>query len=222
MTDADRTRFFDLLSKIYAFYDKDLSEFTCNTWFRAMQPFEWPAVREALSRHCIHPDNGQFLPKPADVVRLLQGSTQDSALIACSKIEEAIRKVGTYVSVTFDDPLIQQVIQDMGGWIALGNKKENEWPFVRNELINRYRGYRQLGPLKTWPAILIGIAEASNQSYGFEHDPPVLLGDQHKAQQVLAGGSAPGLAITRPDGREGVRIGLSPLAKLTFTVEESA
>ncbi len=200
MHERDRSSFFALLSDVFSFYRQDLSTFTGNIWWNAMQPFDFHAVHDALTRHCVNPDNGQFLPKPADVVRLLQGSTQDSALMAWSKVEAAIRKVGTHVSVTFDDAFIQQVLQDMGGWIALGQKKEPDWPFVRNEFVNRYRGYRQLGPLTTWPAVLVGAAEASNQCNGFKSDPPVLIGDVKGAQQIQVHGTHAGsLTVTRLD-----------------------
>lgn len=199
MHERDHPSFFSLVSDVFSFYRQDLSSFTANIWWNAMQPFDFAAVHDALTRHCVSPDNGQFLPKPADVVRLLQGSTQDSALIAWTKVETAIRTVGTHVSVTFDDTYIQQVVTDMGGWIALGQKKEADWPFVRNEFVNRYRAYRQLGPLFTWPSVLIGSAEASNQCSGFKSAPPVLIGDVKVAQQMQDTGTHTSvLTVTRP------------------------
>lgn len=106
-----------------------------------MKPFDLAAVKDALNRHCVNPDNGQFMPKPADVVKLLQGSSQDGALVAWAKVDRAVRQVGTYSTVVFDDPIIHRVVQDMGGWVALGDKREKEWPFVAKEFENRYRGY---------------------------------------------------------------------------------
>ncbi len=210
----DKAAFGMLLQGVYDFYEKTLSASILDLWWQAMQSFELKVLSDTFSRHCMNPDNGQFLPKPADIVRLLHGSTKDSALIAWSKVEKAIRTVGIYDSVTFDDALIQQVLQDMGGWIGLGQKKEAEWPFVCNEFVNRYCGYRQRGALTTWPAVLVGMAQASNQCNGFHSLPPKLIGDQQAAQRVLADGACiDELAITQSSQQS-----FKPLSELPLPI----
>ncbi len=57
---------------------------------------------------------------------MLGGSTQDAALAAWSKVDRAVREVGPYQSVAFDDALIHRVLFEMGGWIPLGSKTEDE------------------------------------------------------------------------------------------------
>ena len=188
MSPQDSIRFASLISNVYAFYRQDHSEFALSVWWEAMKPFDFEAVSDALNRHCVNPDTGQFMPKPADVVRLLRGSTQDGALVAWAKVDRAVRTVGTYRSVAFDDPAINAVLQDMGGWVALGAKTEDEWPFVAKEFENRYRGYRQRGEFD-FPKWLPGIAEAQNAQTGQRVEPPVLIGDERKAKLVLQGGS---------------------------------
>lgn len=189
MKPSDRTAFGQLLSGVYAFYGKEASDFALNVWWQAMSPFDFKAVADAMNRHCVNPDTGQFLPKPADVVKMLQGSTQDSALVAWSKIDRAIRTVGTYRSVVFDDALIHRVLTEMGGWIDLGRKTEDEWPFVRNEFVNRYRGYKMRSEVPDYPPHLIGMSEAQNSKAGFRIDPPLLLGNPEMAATVARKGS---------------------------------
>ncbi|MBR8343054.1 hypothetical protein KDX40_04790 [Burkholderia ambifaria] len=189
MTPDDFEKFHTLLSDVYAFYGKDISTFAVRVWTEAMRPFDFSAVAEALNRHLMNPDTGQFLPKPSDVVKVLQGSTQDSALVAWSKVDSTIRHKGTYVSVVFDDPIIHRVILEMGGWVQIGGKSEDDWPFVRNEFVNRYRGYKTRGLPADYPAVLIGIADAQNARQGFGQSVPLLVGNPEQAQKVLAGGS---------------------------------
>ena len=197
MTPQDSKPFATLVGNVYAFYRQDYSVFAGKVWWEAMKPFDFTAVADAFNRHCVNPDAGQFLPKPADIVRMLQGSTQDAALVAWAKVDRAVRTVGTYRSVAFDDPLIHRVIAEMGGWVLVGGKSEDEWPFARNEFVNRYRGYRMRSETPEYPPHLIGVAEASNTRAGFEIEPPMLLGDVEKARAVLAGGtSAPLLTVT--------------------------
>ncbi|WP_454731478.1 MULTISPECIES: DUF6475 domain-containing protein [Cupriavidus] len=197
MTPQDIPRFTTLVSNVYAFYRADFSEFAGKVWWSAMLPFDIDAVQEAFNRHCVNPDAGQYLPKPADIVRMLQGSTQDSALQAWAKVDRAIRTVGTYRSVKFDDGLIHRVVMEMGGWIEIGRKTEDEWPFVRNEFVNRFRGYRMRNELPEFPPHLIGMTEAQNSKAGFSFEPPLLLGDPYKALAVgRAGTDVPLLQVT--------------------------
>lgn len=194
----DRKPFFALIADIYGFYRKDFSSFAGSVWWEAMKPYDFAAVADALNRHCVNPDNGQFLPMPADVVRMLQGSTQDAALVAWAKVDRAIRVVGTYRSVVFEDALIHRVVSEMGGWVALGAKDEKEWPFHKNEFVTRYRGYRGRSEIPEYPPVLTGIAEASNSRGGFEVETPTLIGDANKAQQVMRlGSNNPLLGITQ-------------------------
>lgn len=189
MIDTDKTAFFRLIAGVHSFYRQEISDFANGVWWAAMKPFDLAAVRDALNRHCVNPDNGQFMPKPADVVKLLQGSSQDGALVAWAKVDRAIRQVGTYSTVVFDDPIIHRVVQDMGGWVALGDKQEKEWPFVAKEFENRYRGYRTQGGAGEYPRTLVGIAEAQNGQNGFKSQAPVLIGNPGKAKQVLTNGT---------------------------------
>ncbi|AZG14952.1 DUF6475 domain-containing protein [Cupriavidus pauculus] len=199
MTPQDVAPFSALISDVYAFYRQDSSTFAVKVWWQAMQPFDFTAVADALNRHCVNPDSGQFMPKPADVVKMLQGSTQDSALVAWAKVDRSVRTVGTYRSVVFDDPLIHRVLTEMGGWIEVGRKSEDEWPFVRNEFVNRYRGYRMRSETPDYPPHLIGISEAQNAKAGFHVEAPLLLGNPDTAAMVARRGTnTPLLQITRP------------------------
>lgn len=181
--------FIERLAAVYAFYGKDFNLQILSVWWGVLKTYDESAVFDALTRHAGDPDHGQFLPRPADIVRLIQGGTQDSALVAWSKVERAVRSVGIYESVIFDDAIIHSVISDMGGWIKLCGITEDELPFRAKEFENRYRGYRTRGHLSTWPRHLIGIAESQNGQRGFNVAPPIMIGDADRCQLVYRGGS---------------------------------
>ncbi len=189
MIDSDKAEFFTLLGGVYAFYRQEISDFAGGVWWQAMKPYDYRAVADAFNRHCVNPDSGQFMPKPADIVKMLGGSSQDAAMVAWSKVDKAVRQVGTYASVVFDDPIIHRVVHDMGGWVTLGTKTENEWPFVAKEFENRYRGYRVRSERPEYPRQLVGIAEQQNSQNGLASQPPVLIGDGARARTVMLGGS---------------------------------
>lgn len=198
MNQSDFDNFCMVLTSVGELYGKPVGEFAISLWWGALKGYDLKAVQEALSRHVRNPDNGQFMPKPADVVKMMQGSTQDSALSAWAKVDRALRQIGPYQTVAFDDPLIHLVLHEMGGWIGLGNKNDDEWPFVAKEFENRYRGFKARGEVPAYPPKLIGISEAHNAKQGFETTPPMLIGDAVKAQQVMLGGTdKPLLGMTR-------------------------
>lgn len=183
------SEFREFLEGALAFWGQHVSEFTLTVWWQAMQPFDLDAVKDAIGRHAMNPESGGFAPKPSDVVRMLQGSTQDTALHAWAKVDKAVRQVGTYADVVFDDPIIHRVLHDMGGWIGLGQKTEDEWPFVAREFENRYRGYRMRSEVPEYPPVLLGIAGAHNRKGGHDVQPPMLVGNAEACRLVIMGGT---------------------------------
>jgi len=188
MQASDFDKFREGISGVYAFYGKEVSRFALDVWWRAMAPFELNAIIEAFNRHLVNPDAGQWLPKPADIVRMLEGRSEDAAMVAWSKVDRAVRCIGTGDDVAFDDPLIHRVLHDMGGWIQLGDKGEAEWPFVAKEFSTRYRGYRMRSERPEYPRVLTGRYNAQNQVNGQRLARPRLIGDQRRCQAVLRGG----------------------------------
>ena len=189
MQPSEAAAFKKVLQGVHDFYGKDLSEFALSVWWQAMRPYDFETVKDAMNRHAVNPDNGQFLPKPADVVKLVGGGSQDSALMAWAKVDRAVRSVGMYRSVVFDDPLIHRTVVDMGGWTSFVMKTEDEWPFVRNHFVNLYRGYRSRSQAVEYPRHLPGLEEGHNRSQGFKIEPPLMLGNPEACQRVFGGGS---------------------------------
>ena len=186
MNNEERNAFAQLVVNVYAFYAKEASDFALGVWWQAMRPFDFAAVTEAINRHCVNPDAGQFLPKPADIVRMLGGSTQDAALRAWSEVDRAVRSIGPYVSVRFDDALIAQVILDMGGWIRLCSNTEKEWPFVAREFENRYRGYRMRSEVPENVPRLTGIFAATNRLNGYEYEEVAQITNANRTAPQIA------------------------------------
>lgn len=197
MTDADRKPFLARLTGVYALHGKPLSPAVISIWCETMRPFDFAAVADAMNRHAVNPDNGQYLPKPADIVKLIGGNTLDAALLAWSKVEGAVSSVGAYESVCFDDPIINQALLDMGGWVAICHKNVDELPFAAKEFENRYRGYRTRAKLDQWPRQLGGISSSANGQNWFATAPPVLIGDVEQAKRVYLGGKVAQPQLTR-------------------------
>lgn len=189
MTATDRRGFAELLAGVYALKSKSLSEAVLEIWWRSLAGYDLAAVADALGRHVTNPDTGQFLPMPADVVKMLGGTTKDASLIAWSKLDMAVRRIGSWTTVVFDDPLIHRVVDELGGWVWLCSQTEKEWPFVERRFCEHYRVYRARGETPPYPAKLVGATDAGNVSRGHEEQQPALIGDPWACAQVIAGGS---------------------------------
>jgi hypothetical protein len=185
----EQLRFATLLTGVADYYGKELSKGVISLYWQGLHQYDIGAVEKALWEHTQNPDSGQFMPKIADVTRMLQGRTTDQAALAWSKVDSAVRRVGTYSDVVFDDPIIHRTISDMGGWIKLGAAEEKEWPFIARDFEGRYRGYKSRGEVPEYQPVMIGIANAQNGQQGFKLQSPMLIGNEAKAKQVMLAGT---------------------------------
>lgn len=190
MLKTDVKRFSEVMTGLSEVYGRKFSGSSMDIYFNALGSYDIDTVVTAISAHVKSPDNGQFFPKPADIIRMIGGSSKDMSFIAWSKVDKAVRRVGTYESVVFDDKIIHIVISDMGGWPAFGGKQDSEWPFIAKEFKERYQAYKsRQQAIGDHPKSLIGVHESNNNRKGYKTAEPVLIGDASSARKVLAGGS---------------------------------
>lgn len=182
----DKTMFVTLMTGIAELYGKKLSTHWLEIYWRCLESYEFNDIKNALNSYIVNPDNGQFIPKPADIVRILIGNSTEKALYAWSKVLKAIREVGCYTTIVFDDPIIHVVIYDMGGWITLCRTVEDQLPFIGREFEKRFMGYLRQ-KLGTYPTKLIGFVEHFNQQNSDTVVQPVLFGNKTLALQVYRG-----------------------------------
>lgn len=188
----DVAAFRKLIADIYAFYRADITDSVLSIWWNAMLPYDLAAIRAAAGRHVADPDGSKFVPKPGEIIRYIQGGSVDAALVAWYMVDAAIKSVGTYESVVFDDAITQRVVHDMGGWVWFGQQNEQQWPFVRNQFCTLYRSYTLRGRFP-YPPRLSGLIELENVRTGYPLPNPVFIGDLARAQAVLANGAKTGM-----------------------------
>lgn len=197
MVEEDKRDFASVLRATLDVYGKEASPDVLRIWWAALQDRSIDEVRIGFSRYIRSTDSGTFPPKPADIIRMIDGTSADRGMQAWAKVLEAIQRVGGYRSLAFDDPIIHVVIEAMGGWSGLCVTPKDEMQFRAAEFAKRYRGYAEIGGVETFPAYLVGRSEAQNNLNGFKSEAPVLIGNAEAAAKVVALGSAsPRLQIT--------------------------
>ena len=183
---ADFQKMLDAVFLLYGKHEPDPS--VVGMSWAALERFSLDDVRQGLNIHAQDTEQGQFLPKPADIIRGIEGSSGTRSEMAWTKVDKAVRGIGPNRTVVFDDPIIHTVISDMGGWIDLCFCNDKEYSFKHNEFVKRYKGYANR-PQQPAPSKLIGVEESYNERNGFPgKDQPVLIGDKAQAMLVFQNG----------------------------------
>lgn len=179
----------EVLAGVHDFYGKDFSEFAAQVWIKALESFDSKRVTEAFSSHVMDPERCQWMPKPGDIVRVLQGTYTDRALLEWGKVLEAIRVVGGYRSVVFDDPATMASIQDIGGWQSICQGNEDDLPHVQRRFAASYSAYARK-PGHAYPNKLIGLCEEQNRLHGYPVEAPMMVGNHGACGAILMDGSS--------------------------------
>ncbi|WP_312587414.1 DUF6475 domain-containing protein [Comamonas terrigena] len=199
--------FKDLLTDAMAYYGKDCSAFTLTVWWGALQGCELELVATALQRHAMDPERGQFAPKVADLVRVLQGTSTDRAALAWGKVHEAMSAVGAYRDVVFDDPAIHAVVEDLGGWPKVCRTETKELSYLQHRFQEAHRAYTARGQFE-YQRRLAGDRSPDYEytRNGLPAPRPALVGEPDRAIAVIKNGNAAGktLISTLPEQAMGL------------------
>lgn len=194
MQTHDLVKFTTLLAGLGELYGKFISEQLTDIYWQTLKIFDWQDVQHAFQAHLYNPNCGQFFPKPADIVRFIEGSGETRALRAWTIVEKTMHQVGIYQSVVFDDPLIHAVIEEMGGWIKLCSMTLEDLPFRSREFQKRYMGFVIKKPNR-YPKYLYGLSECENAKNGYDVESPLLIGDAGRAERVMLNGGGMPLLV---------------------------
>jgi hypothetical protein len=188
MIETEKREFAEVLKATLDIYGKEVSVSVLGLWWNALANYSIQEVRQGFTNFIRSADFGNFAPKPADIIKMIDGTGADRSLLAWTKVIQACGSVGAYRSVVFDDPIIHLVVEDMGGWIKLCGSESDQLDFMRNDFSKRYRDYVVRGLADNYPKYLIGISEGDNKARGYRTTGPVLIGDPGKCQLVLENG----------------------------------
>lgn len=166
MTRYDLIVLGELLESISEIYQtkKSITETTILLWFNSLEKYDIETVKQAISMHVQNTENGQFYPKPADILRIIEGSADDKASIAWQALDKAVRTISPHNSINIEDPLTAVIVDRFGGWMKLCNKTETEWKYIENSFktLHKSLSQRPITPIKTR---FLGLTEHHNQSH---------------------------------------------------------
>lgn len=179
-----------LVSDVHAYYRQPVSEFVLSVWLNACKNFTLEQVSKAMTAHVTDAEHGVFLPKVADIVRVLAGTHTDRAALAWGKTLGAMSAVGAYSDVVFDDAAIHAVIEDLGGWVKTCRGEMAELSYLQHRFCTAYKAYAGRGDFQ-YQRRLIGDRSPDDAFHkkGLPLPKPAIVGDAEKAKAVYQGGS---------------------------------
>ena len=105
MTPADKKSFLTLMYAIGTIYEIPFdNKLVLEVWFNALSDYDIEEVASAVQRYIKSPDLGTYKPKPADLIKMIEGTSVDKALLAWTKVEKGLRSIGSYATVTALEP----------------------------------------------------------------------------------------------------------------------
>lgn len=196
MRPEDKPALYALVADALGYYRQNASEFTLQIWWQACQRYDLEQVQKAMTAHAMDPERGQFAPKVADLVRILDGTHTDRAQLAWGRVLEAAASIGAYTDVAFDDPAIHATVEDLGGWVKVCRSETKDLGYLQHRFCESYRAYVGRGQFG-YPAVLGGdrSPDAMFAKRGLQPPRPRLIGDPQRAQLVVANGGGSKSAI---------------------------
>ncbi len=194
MNDDDRQEFAALMAGVAENFSAQLSGPGIAMRFDALKAYPIDQVCAACAA-VVGSRKYTKMPTVADFMEYIGGGNiEDVALVEAGKAIKAVKRVGGYASVTFDNPTTMAVIEHgFGGWVKFCGEmtSENE-KWVTRDFVRIYSAYTRQGITLT--GILAGRTETHNEAHGrgSTHHNHVLIGDSRKAlaiseQRAIAG-----------------------------------
>ena len=164
-----------LFSGLCETFGREVSDSLSRIYWAVLSRYDDAEVDAAIMRGIA---KWTFFPKPAEIVREIEGDPEARAWAAWETFLAAKQRIGPQRSVAFDDPAIPVVVERMGGWCEAGvfGWLEKDYPFRRAEFLKAYNAAAGERHMQSRP--LIGWADAENASRGYTQwvRPPTRIG----------------------------------------------
>jgi len=176
----DEKLFSEYMATFSEIFDKEISKTVTKIYWETLEPFSDEDCEEAFK---ILLATNTFFPKPVDFLRILKGDPKDTATIAWTKVDEAMRNYGAYLSMNLSDPIAHKVIEHLGGWEYLGSKTEQEWRWLRQDFEVIYNSMNREKAMGL--DHIEGIMEKTNRAKGHEKFTPKVIQLDPKKRRLL-------------------------------------
>ena len=185
MTNNDQQKFKELIALISETYGEQFSGAQIVMWSTLFKSVTIEQFENAVYAHISCPDTGMFTPKPANIMKFINGTTkqndqqlEDKADMAWLTITGEVKRVGSWGSLKMEDKQALAAVKSLGGWKFICSKTEAELVWLHKEFIATYKNFENT-PVEALPNNLPGR---------------ILLENAKKKGESLEGGGLKSLA----------------------------
>lgn len=174
MTESETRERNELIAALALSFGKESPTAMLLGYAMGLDDISTPDLRRAVARAM---KECRFMPVPMELRELagVPNGTQRAAL-AFDIFANAVSLHGGYASVSFDDPLINATVRNLGGWERCCNVGASDdvsqfdvW--LRKEFERVYSGMLRSGANANLCGPLVGIANRENRANGYETRP---------------------------------------------------
>lgn len=179
MKQTDFKEFQRAFGTLCELFEKEATAIMQAVYFKALSQHEIGQVSKAIEAAIV---SCRFFPKPVELLELIEGggkqALEDAGHLAAVVVINAVKRVGAYNTVVFEDPVTAAVVQDgFGGWVRVCAElatKSEKW--FAKDFAELYQVFRRGG--RTFNGKLLGILEVYNMERGFNAyiPDPVMIG----------------------------------------------
>jgi hypothetical protein len=144
-------------------------------FFEELGEYDLEVVRAAVKEH-VHAE--KFFPALADIIKRIEGNSEDRAARAWATVVRAVSRIGRNNSVAFPSPAYIYAVKQMGGWVKLCRTLTTDEEKWRGKEFERFF---QIGErVATWeadtddkngtvwvPTYCVGECETNNRCRGY-------------------------------------------------------
>lgn len=143
MIENDRNDFSEIMKILSVNSGRNLDITDLEIWFKLLSRWSLQDIKRASFRHM---EESKYMPTMHDFINHIEGTKENNAEIEASNqldlIIKSISKYGAYQAVLFADPHTQSVLKDLGGWIAICRKTNDEMMWFRKDFLTSYQRHR--------------------------------------------------------------------------------
>lgn len=119
-TKAEIVKFTTLFTGLCELFDKKISQALTGIYVEALSGYGIDRIENAIKQAAV---GCRFFPKPVELIEFMSGgksAVEDRSVSEGAAVLVAIKRIGAYQSVVFDDPVTTAVIAEyFGGWAKL-------------------------------------------------------------------------------------------------------
>lgn len=151
MQNSDKSSFHELMLGAGELYGKEITKPLLRIYFNALEDLSLEQVEQSFTKHTKSTDQaGSFFPKPADLIRQINGTSKhneqaldDKAEIAWHVIEGEIRRIGSHSTLRMEDRQALAAVKAIGGWKKICGLTISELTWAHKEFVAAYKNYER-------------------------------------------------------------------------------